>query len=1130
MKKIKSAALAAALSIIFSVMPCRAAENAAVLENIAVAELGQSLSQSGFEKVEPGTSQTPEIAVRGGSYCWLLDKLQGDGKAFINFKLSKDFKGTRDGSEYEIEYEYYDSGEGFVRLVYDSAAKSAEIGDTVYTQNKKVWKMRKIVLSDALFEGRLDGKYDFRLTIKENGTGSTASGESIGIRSVTVRRIAAKNPIFVSADTDEPGNSFAWYAESKIIRNRFENLSNEEKRVNIRYYLINGNYRIYFDKTDSAVFAPGEVRESELDIGELKRADIYKYHAEITSEDGSINSDYELCDIAVLKTDPNGILNDDVLYCAHLEWYGDTKIKEDGIKLIKMSNSYGIRSSFDWNSMEPSKGTLDWNNHNMKFIVEELYKNGLHLIPSISGPSLFYCESWNDMPYSAEQLAGWRNFIAYAAKTLKQYGVTEYEIWNEPNIANFNKYLNDRRGDAYAKLLETAAEEIKKVDPTAKVGGPSVTGINGHWGKDYFTEAMDAGMYKYADAIVLHPYEQKPPEICGMDENIKWFKNKYREKGIDDPDIWNTELGYTTADDNVADEEAKGALNCRTVLLYKSKDLGERCCIYNFEQKGTILTDREDMFGSVSPASYKLNREGKPFIPTEAFGMVTGMNYVMAQSSPDGVFDSADANVRINRYKSDKFGAKIVSLYTVNNCENVTLNLGADKVEVYDSYGNARKMYGENGRYTFLANSRPVYIVGDIKKTEIENDNRLFDFGTAEVQAAENDIVKLNIQSFCGDDCEITAELPQNTELVSNSGFNGGTAGILLKNMCKTGEKSRVTVNITRSGKLLGSADYDIESQEAVLPKLSIGLADGIDLNRWRASADIKNVSQSHAAKGYIEFQSPASFKALGKINIGIIPRGQTGRIEFNLPEIARKGQYSLEYSISLADGSKTSFTDNIDFTVAAYAKNKPKIDGEIQKGEWNANTFMYADDIGQVKKISDWRGNSDLSGKTCVMWDEDGLYMCAEVTDDIFCQENPPSSCWQGDSVQVGIMYGEEGFLAIGQGQATFHEIGIALTPEGAAAYRFLSQDSCYAEGICQTAQTAVKRDGNKTYYEFFIPWKDLLRPTDEPPKAGDKLGFSFLINDNDGNGRRGWIEYAGGIGEEKNTALFTGIELIKP
>ena len=37
------------------------------------------------------------------------------------------------------------------------------------------------------------------------------------------------------------------------------------------------------------------------------------------------------------------------------------------------------------------------------------------------------------------------------------------------------------------------------------------------------------------------------------------------------------------------------------------------------------------------------------------------------------------------------------------------------------------------------------------------------------------------------------------------------------------------------------------------------------------------------------------------------------------------------------------------------------------------------------------------------------------------------------------------------------------------------------------------------------------------------------MLVNDNDGYGRRGWIEYASGIGESKNTAMFTYIRLLQ-
>ncbi len=1088
-------------------------------ENQAQAILSNTLLQTGFDKVEMGTSSAINSAVRGGSECWLMDKLAGDSKAYINFKLSKEFKPAEsDGSMYEIEFEYYDSGKGFVRLMYDSASKAQEVGHTVYTQNEKVWKTAKVVLNDASFGGRLDGSYDFRLTIKEKGNGSTASGESIGIRKVTVTRYPGKNPINVTAFTDEAGDAFEWYRTEKIIHNRFENLTAEEKSVNVRYYFQNEKGRIYFDKTEEITFAPKEVKEVDLNFGELDRSDVYTYNVEITSDD--VDSHYELFNLAVLKTDPDGILNERVLWCAHFEWYGSEDIKRDGIELVKLSNSYGIRSSFDWNSMEPTKGVLDWNSSNMHFIVEELYKNGLMLLPSLSGPSLFYHEAWNDMPRTKEQLDGWRRFVEYTIDTLKDYGVKEYEIWNEPNIANFNKYLDDCRGDVYTELVKIAREAANKVDPEAKIGGPSATGINGSWGRDYFDEAIEAEIYKYADAIVVHPYEQKAPEICGMDENIKWFKDKYVNKGISDPDIWNTEVGYSTADDCTQTEEMKGALNCRTALLYHAMDLGERNCFYNFEQKGTIKTDREYMFGSVSPASYDVNKQGKPFVPTVAFAMVTGMNYVMANSEADGIFDSEDKNIRVSRFNSKKFNSKIVTLYAVEGTENVTLDLGVDKVTMYDSLGNSTEIYGKDGKFSFVANANPIYLVGDITKTELAESE--IGFGEGSIKAAQNDFVSIDINKPEG--AEITAELPETLELKEITP-NGS---VVMKNYAEIGTTARVTVKITEGEKVIATADIDIETDAAVIPELTIELG-GSDVNRWRASVDIKNLSRTNAAKGYIEFTAPELFKSMGKIDIGVIPKNRTGRVEFNLPEIIKKGQYSLQYDIKLNNGNVSSFTDSIDFTVATYASEAPMIDGKLESGEWNMNAAMYADDIGQVKQIKNWGGTEDLSGKAAVMWDEENFYMCAVVTDDVFSQPNSPAKNWAGDGLQIGVMYGDEGFLAIGQGQATFQEIGIALSPEGAAAYRTLSQDSCYPEGLCETARTAITREGNKVYYEFSIPWKDFLRPTDTAPKAGDELGFSFLINDDDGQGRRGWIEYAGGIGEEKNTALFTYLKLIK-
>lgn len=50
-----------------------------------------------------------------------------------------------------------------------------------------------------------------------------------------------------------------------------------------------------------------------------------------------------------------------------------------------------------------------------------------------------------------------------------------------------------------------------------------------------------------------------------------------------------------------------------------------------------------------------------------------------------------------------------------------------------------------------------------------------------------------------------------------------------------------------------------------------------------------------------------------------------------------------------------------------------------------------------------------------------------------------------------------------------------------------------------------------------------------DFDPKSGTRIGFSILWNDDDGEGRRGWIEYASGIGEYKDSSLFTYLNLVK-
>ena len=96
------------------------------------------------------------------------------------------------------------------------------------------------------------------------------------------------------------------------------------------------------------------------------------------------------------------------------------------------------------------------------------------------------------------------------------------------------------------------------------------------------------------------------------------------------------------------------------------------------------------------------------------------------------------------------------------------------------------------------------------------------------------------------------------------------------------------------------------------------------------------------------------------------------------------------------------------------------------------------------------------------------------------------------------------------------------------AIVYRWSSQ-STHETGQIENCEVKIGRHDGYTHYEMKIPWREIISKDEKTPGSGDVMGFSMLVNDNDGTGRRGWMEYASGIGSFKDSSLFTYIELIK-
>lgn len=1109
-------------------MPFSIAEANGDNAEIAYAYLGEKPEIVGFEKVETGNGGTSEPVTRGGLECWLLNNQTGNSKAYINMNLKEEFKKNSIGSVYSVTVQYYDSGNGYFRFLYDKKGYENKEGAIVEMEGLGVWRTKEFLLNDAKLENKVEG-WDLRLCITARSSASSISASSVAIRSIVIKKYEGKNPVYLDSFVKRAGNVFEWFSDEKIIYNRYENLTPIEKNAVVKHKFTDKNGYVAYEYSEEINLSGKEIKETQLDFSELERCGVYWYSAEISDKAGEFNSLFKPFEIVIVKTDPDGIRDEYAYYCHHLDRYSND-IADMGADIIAMSNVAGVRTGISWSENEYVQGNFDFGPKSDD--IKRLADKGFKMIVQVSNPPE-RLGGYNVMPNTEYALSEWRNYVKQMVSFAKEYADT-YEIWNEPNIASFNKNFNNPSGDGkvYAELFRIASEEIKKAQPEAKVAGASITGSWVDSYRKYYDDAIDAGLWKYLDAISSHgyPYERFEKQTVTHESEQKLY-DLYSSAGGKGAEMWQTEVGTTTTDAWVGSPYQQGIQNCRTALFRRRNKSAELFAFYCFERKDCIGSDREDCFGHCSGGYPELSKYNTYFVPTEAFVIITGMNYVMAQSEPVAILDDPNRDIYISQYRSDIFNKDLIELHTYEKAENVSLRLGTDSIKVYDECGNEKVLYGKNGVFSFVLTEAPMYLAGDFTMVELL-DKCDFGFGEYEIRVAEHDSFKMNLTVPDTGNYKVEFDLPEGLMVSENKEFKDKKAVIVLENTSQAGNTYGFTARIMEGDKAVGIAEYKVEVTESVIPELNIILDSVKDTTLWTGKIKLHNISSGSTVKGKLNFDGPELFEDLQNINLGIIPAGKVGEVSFALPKISKKGLYTLEYNLCLSNGVKYDFKENIDFTLAKYADKKPVIDGEIQTDEWPGDIAMYADDVSQIKNLPDWMGKNDISGFAIIQWDEENVYLCAEATDDVHCNISEAGSNWNGDNLQFGMFYGTEGFTAIGQASTKFNEISIALNSNTGevSVWRYLTQHSDKKIGKVENAECMIKRDDNfqKTVYELKIPWSELLADG-EQPKEGEKVGFSFVFNETDAGLREGWIEYAGGIAETKNAQLFTYMTLLK-
>ena len=181
-------------------------------------------------------------------------------------------------------------------------------------------------------------------------------------------------------------------------------------------------------------------------------------------------------------------------------------------------------------------------------------------------------------------------------------------------------------------------------------------------------------------------------------------------------------------------------------------------------------------------------------------------------------------------------------------------------------------------------------------------------------------------------------------------------------------------------------------------------------------------------------------------------------------------------------------------------------------------------DKTGVIKAAYDADPNYNASIK--LLWDDEYLYMLADVNDPSHWQSNPASDIWDGDSVQLAIQPGRTDGL-------TGHvELGFALNnSETALAYCWINSVNSQGTGDLSAKgfNTVVERDdiAGKTVYMVAIPWS--FAGTDgNAPLDGEIIGVSACINNKDNNDTRKYYEFYGGIASGKDSSQFGSMLMV--
>lgn len=195
---------------------------------------------------------------------------------------------------------------------------------------------------------------------------------------------------------------------------------------------------------------------------------------------------------------------------------------------------------------------------------------------------------------------------------------------------------------------------------------------------------------------------------------------------------------------------------------------------------------------------------------------------------------------------------------------------------------------------------------------------------------------------------------------------------------------------------------------------------------------------------------------------------------------------------------------------ITAYKAEKIAIDGSLE--EWNLDSPAVVKDPEQIiRDAVFWQGENDCSAKYYLAWDEDNLYMAADVTEDTPLGAIEMLPIDGEDNLKLYIStdpaadperteYGTNDFLVYFVMDEGYWDTAVdrSMVPKE-ARQRFVSMGMDGGESVLDGYECAVNMTATGFTWEAVIPWSCFSNNKIEvyAPKAGDTLSCDFAITD---------------------------------